>query len=292
MGGGDAAADKALQLASFAKNVTILVREATMKAAAVIQGYVRRTKNISIKYNIDVQEVTGDGKKVTGVVIKDRNSGKTETVPVNGAYFALGFMPNTKLFADDLKFDRYGYIQTRGKTQATSIPGVFAAGTVEDAHYQKASVAAGNGVKAGLDAISFLQDHGITPISLQPWQSNYATISVTSKKVPLITTSSELQTIVATKERVLLDCYVPHCPLCAMLSSVMEQVAAQVGTEVFVIKVNVDKVPDIKQQFQVDHVPTVLLLHKGKEIARTTEVYTVKDVMNFIQSHTNKNIAD
>lgn len=162
IGGGDAAADRALQLSSYAKNVTILVRAPEMRAAAVVQGYLKQVKNIKIIYNVEVKKILGD-TSVTGVEISDNATGKSSTLPFQSVYFALGFVPRSELFKGQLEIDKDGYIKVFNNTQNTSKKGIFAAGTVEDSHYQKSASAAGQGSQAGMDAIEFIQQLGFTP---------------------------------------------------------------------------------------------------------------------------------
>lgn len=162
IGGGDTAADRALQLATFANKVLVLVRDKKMKAAQVAQDYLKNNGKVEILYNIEVKEIIGN-ERVEGVEILDRNTGKTEELPAQSVYFALGFVPQSALFANALDLDDYGFIKIFDHTQETSKKGVFAAGTVEDPRYQKSVTAAGDGGKAGIDAIEFLQAIGITP---------------------------------------------------------------------------------------------------------------------------------
>ena len=162
IGGGDAAADRALQLSAFAKKVILLVRGPAMRAAAVVQDYLKNSKNIEIKYNIEVKKIIGNDR-VTAIEITDKQTNKTMQMPIQSVYFALGFVPRSTLFKDALELDEEGFIKLFDHTQATSKKGVFAAGTVEDPRYQKSVTAAGDGAKAGMDAIEFLQTIGFTP---------------------------------------------------------------------------------------------------------------------------------
>lgn len=162
IGGGDSAADKALQSAAYAKSVTILVKNNEMHAAAVIQDYLKTMPNITIRYGIDPVAIVGDGQEITGLTIKDTKANKEEQLSIQRVYFALGFEPNSTLFKDALVMDNDGYLVTYNKTQKTSKEGVFAAGNIEDDRYQKGSVASGKGVSAAIDAIEWLQSIGFT----------------------------------------------------------------------------------------------------------------------------------
>lgn len=171
IGGGDAAADRALQLSAYAKQVTLLVRGPVMRAAAVVQDYINNAKNIRILFNVEVKKINGK-ERVEGVEIVDTKTGKASVLPVESVYFAMGFVPRSDLFKGQLALDKEGYIQL-SNGQATSVKGIFAAGTVEDSRYQKSATAAGNGSKAGMDAIEFLQNIGFNPDIAQALKKNY-----------------------------------------------------------------------------------------------------------------------
>ena len=162
IGGGDAAADRALQLSAFAKNVILLVRAPEMRAAAVVQDYLKNTKNISIQYNVDIKKIIGN-ERVSGIEIVDKKTNKVSQLPVQSVYFALGFIPRSGLFKGSIDIDSQGFIKLYDHTQQTSKKGIFAAGTVEDPMYQKSATACGDGSKAGMDAINFLQAIDFTP---------------------------------------------------------------------------------------------------------------------------------
>ncbi len=172
IGGGDAAADRALQLSAYAKKVTLLVRGPSMRAAAIVQDYLKSAKNISTLYNIEVKKIVGK-ERVEGVEIFDTKMNKTSVLPVQSVYFALGFVPRSDLFKGQLEIDKDGYIKLFNNSQSTSVKGIFAAGTVEDCRYQKSATAAGNGSKAGMDAIDFLQTIGFNPDIAQKIEKNY-----------------------------------------------------------------------------------------------------------------------
>ncbi len=162
IGGGDAAADRAQQLSAFAKKVTLLVRGPEMRATAIVQDYLKKNSKIEIKYNIEVKRILGT-ERVEAIEVMDKKTNKTTQMPIQSVYFALGFVPRSALFKDALELDEEGFIKVFDHTQVTSKKGVFAAGTVEDPRYQKSVTAAGDGAKAGMDAIEFLQAIGFTP---------------------------------------------------------------------------------------------------------------------------------
>ncbi|MBI5783454.1 MAG: thioredoxin-disulfide reductase [Gammaproteobacteria bacterium] len=162
IGGGNTAVEEAIYLSNIASHVTVVHRRDTFKAEAIlIDQLMAKTRggNVSIEWNHEVDEILGDKSGVTGVRIKDKN-GKKKELAVQGVFIAIGHAPNTALFEGQLEMQS-GYLKTRsgnqGNATATSIPGVFAAGDVQDHIYRQAVTSAGTGCMAALDADRYLQ---------------------------------------------------------------------------------------------------------------------------------------
>jgi thioredoxin reductase (NADPH) len=163
IGGGNTAVEEALYLSNIAAHVTVVHRRDKFKAEAILIGQLMaKTQggNISVEWNSGVDEILGNTSGVTGVRIKD-TAGKTKELPVQGVFIAIGHAPNTGLFEGQLEM-QHGYLKTRGGTDgnatATSIPGVFAAGDVQDHVYRQAITSAGSGCMAALDAERYLMN--------------------------------------------------------------------------------------------------------------------------------------
>jgi len=158
VGGGDTAMEESLFLTKFAEHVTLLVRRDALRASKAMQERVLNHPKITIRWNALVDEVLGvEVGRVTGLRLKDAKTGKVSELGVEGVFAAIGHSPNTDLFRGSLEMDHTGYIVTRGGT-ATSVPGVFACGDVQDAKYRQAISAAGSGCMASLDAQRFLAE--------------------------------------------------------------------------------------------------------------------------------------
>ena len=162
VGGGNTAVEEAIYLANIAAHVTVVHRRDKFKAEAIlIDQLLEKVKGgkIGIEWNHAVDEILGDANGVTGLRIKD-TAGTPKELALQGVFIAIGHTPNTALFAGQLDMQR-GYIKTRAGTEgnatATSIPGVFAAGDVQDHVYRQAVTSAGSGCMAALDAERFLQ---------------------------------------------------------------------------------------------------------------------------------------
>ena len=160
VGGGNTAVEEALYLANIASRVTLIHRRDRLRAEKImVDKLIEKTKrNITIEWNHVLDEVIGDDSGVTGIRIR-HTSGSTKMIDVHGVFIAIGHTPNTAIFEGQLDMEN-GYIRTlcgpEGNYTATSIPGVFAAGDVQDPIYRQAITSAGTGCKAAVDAERYL----------------------------------------------------------------------------------------------------------------------------------------
>ena len=155
VGGGDTACEDALYLAGLAKKVYMIVRRDVFRASKIMQEKVLGTENIEVLWNCNAQEVLGDAMGVTGARLL-RKDGTVFDIAIDGFFLAIGHSPASELFAPWLERDAAGYLVTKPGTTETSVPGVFAAGDVQDPHYRQAITAAGSGCMAARDAEIFL----------------------------------------------------------------------------------------------------------------------------------------
>ena len=164
VGGGNTAVEEALYLSNIARHVAVIHRRDKFRAEKImIDKLLAKTKsgNVSIKWSSVLDEVLGDKTGVTGIRIKDVNSGAAEELEVHGLFIAIGHTPNTQIFEGQLEM-KNGYILARGGQEgnatATSVPGVFASGDVQDHVYRQAVTSAGSGCMAALDAEKYLDN--------------------------------------------------------------------------------------------------------------------------------------
>ena len=157
VGGGDTAMEEAIFLTRFASHVTVIHRRDTLRASKVMQDKAFANPKISFEWNAEVEEMTDVSKgEVNGVVIRNNVTGERKTIPVDGVFVAIGHIPNTSLFKGQLEMDANGYLVTHGGSK-TTVPGVFAAGDVQDHVYRQAITAAGSGCMAAMDAEKYLE---------------------------------------------------------------------------------------------------------------------------------------
>ncbi len=159
VGGGNTAVEEALYLSNIARHVTVLHRRDKFRAEKILQKKLFDKGNVTVRWNKVLDEVLGDARGVNGITMKDVNTGDRQKLDVHGLFVAVGHTPNTGIFEGQLDM-KGGYIVTRGGNEgnasATSVPGVFAAGDVQDHVYRQAVTSAGSGCIAALDAEKYL----------------------------------------------------------------------------------------------------------------------------------------
>ncbi len=155
VGGGDSAMEEATFLTKFASKITVVHRRDKLRASKILQDRAMKNEKISFLWNSAVEDILG-ADLVTGVQVKNLVTSKVSEVSCDGVFVAIGHRPNTALFHGQLDLDAKGYIR-RTEGSATSVPGVFAAGDVQDSKYRQAVTAAGSGCMAAIDAERFLE---------------------------------------------------------------------------------------------------------------------------------------
>jgi len=159
VGGGDAAMEEADFLTRFADKVTLLVRRDVLRASKAMQQRILQNPKIEVVWNVLVDEIL-DAKagRVTAVRLRQAKTGEMSELPIDGFFAVIGHEPNSVLFRGQLELDEAGYVRTFGGA-ATSTPGVFACGDVQDPKYRQAITAAGSGCQAAIDALHFIENN-------------------------------------------------------------------------------------------------------------------------------------
>ncbi|MBO6795370.1 MAG: thioredoxin-disulfide reductase [Balneolaceae bacterium] len=170
VGGGDTAMEEATFLTKFASKVTVVHRRDELRASKAMQARAFANEKIEFMWDSEIDEILGE-QVVEGVRINNRKTGdKTVLEDVTGVFVAIGHKPNTDLFKGVLTMDDVGYIQTKGQSTQTDLPGIFACGDAMDAVYRQAVTAAGTGCKAALDAENYLSELPEEAIAEQHWK--------------------------------------------------------------------------------------------------------------------------
>jgi thioredoxin reductase (NADPH) len=156
VGGGDTALEEALFLTKFGTEITIVHRRDRLRASKIMQKRAMTSPKIKMIWNSVVSEILGQ-EKVEGIKVRNVKTGDVSMVPCDGVFVAIGFQPNTKLFEDQIVLDEKGYVVSKNGTR-TSVDGVFVAGDVHDHRYRQAVTAAGEGCRAAMDALTYLDE--------------------------------------------------------------------------------------------------------------------------------------
>ena len=161
VGAGDTAAEEASYLANLCEKVHLIVRRGEMRASLIMQERVKNNPKIEIHWNSETEEILGDASGVTGIRIKNNQSGETSELALTGFFVAIGHQPNTSIFRGQLEMDAQEYLITEKGSSRTNVEGVFACGDVQDTIYRQAITAAGSGCIAALDAERWLAAKGL-----------------------------------------------------------------------------------------------------------------------------------
>lgn len=316
-GGGDSAAEMVFELAPYVKKVTMLVRKGSMKAAAAIQKRVFECPNAVVEYHKDLVAIYGSAKEcqtheentcgcnsseVCAIDVYDNETKKTERRPIDGVFLSIGHDPNNKLIKGSIDLDEHGCMVMQGRTQQSSIPGVFAAGEIQDPLYRQAIVAAGEGAKAALDAISFLYEIGFTVAIGQKLDQKFNE-RFSDQKVELerIDQYEELEAVFAKhKGLVLLDFYSDNCPGCIRMLPVLESIAYELGDKIKIVKTNHDDVVDQNCEkhkgsifrylwnhydpaVKVRRLPSLLVFKDGKYMGMNIKIMSKNQLLEYLQ---------
>lgn len=155
VGGGDTAVEEATYLSNLCKKVFLIVRKGELRASKAMQHKIEHTENIEVLYFHETKEVLGE-QVVEGLLLINNQTNKELKIEIDGLFLAIGHTPNSEVFKGQLDMDETGYIITQPGSPKTSVPGVFAAGDVQDLHYRQAITAAGSGCMAAIEAERYI----------------------------------------------------------------------------------------------------------------------------------------
>ncbi|MCA1024245.1 thioredoxin-disulfide reductase [Halobacillus litoralis] len=157
IGGGDSAMEEATFLTKFASEVQVIHRRNELRASKIMQSRAQENDKVTWALNKTPVEMVSDGMKISGIKVKDNETGEEEVINTDGIFVAIGHNPNTDFLKGKLDMDEKGYLLVEPGTTNTNIPGVFACGDVQDQKYRQAITAAGTGCMAAMDSERFLE---------------------------------------------------------------------------------------------------------------------------------------
>ena len=293
IGGGDTAVQHALHVLPHAKSITISVHNDALNAESRLIRKLKEHPEIKILYNQKALQMTGNNEKLDGIELMDIKTGKAEKIPAHWVFLAIGYDANSSIFSDALDRDSKGIIKVAPYTQATSKPGIFAAGKVANARYKLGAIASGEGIKAGLDAISFLEKKGydldkITPLKpnfFNPNQSAPQKTNITQQQemLPSIKDSQELSAYLNSQSKPsVIEFFSPRCPHCKTMQPIVQELASELKIA-RIGQVDVSQAPAMAKEYNIRGVPSFIIFIDGKEKARKDGSMSKKELISFIE---------
>ena len=271
VGGGDSACEEAVYLTKYGSHVHLLVRSNRLRASAAMADRVEANPQITVHWNTEVVDVEGTDW-MNGLRLRNRDSGKEETLAVRGMFYAIGHTPNTELLKGQLDCDRAGYLVTQSGRPETSLEGVFAAGDVADAEWRQGITAAGSGCQAALAAERWLSHHDLATLVsrdvVEPQKAN-APQAIEATTEATYDSSAEwqkgsyaLRKLYHDSNKPLLVIYSsPSCGPCHVLKPQLKRVLSELNGQAQGVEIDIEADQEIAEQAGVNGTPTVQLFY-------------------------------
>ncbi len=293
IGGGDSAVEECLELSAYAREVRMLVRGSVMRASPAMAERLKQCSNVKVMYNYAVTKIHGVDGHVSGVdIVNTETKARDFWENVRGVFLAIGHSPNSHMVKDYVQTDSMGYVTLKGRTQETSLAGVFAAGDVSDPRYKQAGVAAGDGIKAGLDAMWWLSDIGFNGQVAQKLEPFFFDPQLDNKiEVESITSTGVLDEYIediGSEKLIVLDFYASTCPSCMHMLPVVQWAATKLSEKAVFFKVDAAIAFDIVKRYNAPSVPHFVVLKRGKVVGRTSDVMDRTQLYDFMKQFTDK----
>lgn len=311
IGGGDTACEEATYLTKFGSHIHMLVRSGKMRASKAMQDRVLNHPKITVHWHTEAVEVLGDGLRLTGVKVRNNQTGEIREMAVGGLFYAIGHKPNTDLFKGQLELDEVGYIVTRPGSVATSVEGVFAAGDVQDHEFRQAITAAGTGCMAAMLAERWLSEHGLAQEYHVVPQSHLEPASASAVEVEPEGDSAveeasfeqevqddldfsqtchegsyALRRLYHESDRLLMVKYTaPTCAPCHALKLILNKVIEEFADKLHVVEIDIEKNPEIAEAGGVTCTPTVQFFKNKELVAQVVGVKPKSHYREVIQAN-------
>ncbi|MDJ0647794.1 MAG: thioredoxin-disulfide reductase [Xenococcaceae cyanobacterium MO_188.B19] len=296
IGGGDSAAEEAIYLTKYGSHVHLLVRKGEMRASKAMQDRVLANPKVTVHWHTEAVDVFGEKGRMTGIKVRNKQTGVETDIAAKGLFYAIGHNPNTSLFTGQLELDTVGYIKVQPGTVATSIAGIYAAGDVQDHEYRQAITAAGTGCMAALSAERYLSEHNlITEYSQQPVTEKEI---VTQTKTPEATENTfdinatrhyggyALRKLFHESDRVLMVKYVsPTCGPCKTLKPMLDKIVEEYESKVHFVEIDIVEEPEIAKMGQVIGTPTVQFFHNQELVKEMKGIKQKSEYRQIIDSY-------
>lgn len=278
VGAGDSAAEESLYLTKYGSHVHMLVRRDEMRASKTMQDRVLNNPKITVHWNTETVDVFGENERMTGVKLRNNQTGEESDLSVKGLFYAIGHTPNTSLFKGQLELDEVGYLVTKPNSVETSLEGVYAAGDVQDHEFRQAITAAGTGCMAAMLAERWLSAQDLIQEYHQQPEDQKPATQATEEKAQADTEETfdinetrhvggyALRKLFHDSDRVIMVKYVsPNCGPCHTLKPILNKVVDEYEGKIHFVELDIEAEPEIAENAMVTGTPTVQFF-KDKEI--------------------------
>jgi thioredoxin reductase (NADPH) len=268
IGGGDSAAEEAVYLTKYGSHVHMLVRGEKMRASKAMQDRVLKNPKITVHWNTEAVDVFGENDRMTGVRIRNVQTGEETDLQAKGLFYAIGHTPNTSLFKGQIELDDVGYVVTRNHVE-TNVEGVYAAGDVQDHEFRQAITAAGTGCMAAMLAERWLSSNGLLQEFHQTEASERPAAEPQRKseaeqvaEFDLARTHHAggyaLRKLYHESDRLIIVKYAsPTCGPCHTLKPILEKVVNEFADRVHYVEIDITEDPEIAESAGVVGTPTI-----------------------------------
>ena len=286
IGDGDIAIQRALQLAPYAKSITLIIPKEQMTAHKSMLEKIKDNPTIKILPNKLVKEIAGTPQEITHIVLFDSKTQTTLNYPVSSVFLSTELTPSTDLFKGKLPFSDDGCLalEKGSRSQKTDIEGVMAAGTVADSTYRQVGAIAGAGTKAGMDAVSFLSQWGFDgPLRSYSSEQLYSPVEITHFPIDDLTTYEDFNTALQTDKPVIIEFYARGCPTCKKMEDPFAHLTKKYADKITVYKGERDALYDLIEKYDMNLMPAFFLFYKGKEIERIEGATTAQKLKSLFK---------
>ncbi|NDJ17861.1 thioredoxin-disulfide reductase [Myxacorys almedinensis] len=296
IGGGDTAAEEALYLTKYGDRVNMLVRGDKLRASKAMQDRVLNNPKITVHWNTEAVDVVGGSEHMTGVKVRNRQTGEESAIEAKGLFYAIGHTPNTSLFKGQLDLDDVGYIVTKPGEVETSIEGVFAAGDVQDHEFRQAITAAGTGCMSAMLAERWLSFNGLIQ-EFHQVQIEESNEEKTAHKAEEFSTEVDpektkhvggyaLRKLYHDSDRLIMVKYVsPSCGPCHTLKPILNKVVDEFDGKIHFIEIDIEEDPDIAESAGISGTPTIQFFKHKDKVAEVKGVKQKSQYRELIESH-------
>ncbi len=306
VGGGDSAAEEAVYLTKYGDRIHLLVRGNKMRASKAMQDRVLNNPNITIHWNSEPVDVFGENGRMTGVKLRNTQTGEESDLHVRGLFYAIGHTPNTSLFKGQLELDDVGYIVTKPGSVETSVEGVYAAGDVQDHEFRQAITAAGTGCMAAMLAERWLSVQGLIqeyhqqlPSSETPPEAELTEQKTTATPEEAFNVNQTrheggyaLRKLFHESDRLLMVKYVsPTCGPCRTLKPLLNKVVDEFDGKIHFIEIDITEDPDIAENAQITGTPTVQFFKDKELVAQLQGVKPKSEFRKIIEQYLPESVS-